>query len=162
MAALEYTVYVGVTNTPGLVNGRFTNKNSEQSTGRMRSRTTPHSRLKCPWFLWGCSMVHGGKNIANGSKNTQFPPIMRVVHKRPHCHHAYCGCTMHAPCRCSLKISIRGASWFAAWTRSLQCSHLTSTIYPWSPARKKLGFGLLRPRGGLSNICARATKPEAV
>ena len=51
---------------------------------------TPHSRLKRP-RLWGCSMVHKGKNIANGSKNPQFPPVMcapcprraRTVHKRP-------------------------------------------------------------------------------
>ena len=44
--------------------------------------------------LWGCSMVHRGKNIVNGSKKTQFFPVMRalcalcpccvrVVHKRP-------------------------------------------------------------------------------
>ena len=26
--------------------------------------------------LWGCSMVHRGKNIVNGSKNPQFLPVM--------------------------------------------------------------------------------------
>ena len=45
----------------------------------------------CP-TLWGCSMVCIRKNIANCSKNPQFPPVMcalclrcaRAVHKRPH------------------------------------------------------------------------------
>ena len=47
--------------------------------------------------LWGCSMVHRGKNIVNGSKNLQFLPAMcalcvpcprraRTLHKRPLTH----------------------------------------------------------------------------
>ena len=34
--------------------------------------------------LWGCSMVHRGKNIANGSqKSPMSPRNVRAVHKRP-------------------------------------------------------------------------------
>ena len=29
--------------------------------------------------LWGCGMVHRGKNTVNGSKNPQFPPVMCVL-----------------------------------------------------------------------------------
>ena len=36
--------------------------------------------------LWGCSMVHRGKNIVNGSKKYPiYPCNVRAVHQRPQC-----------------------------------------------------------------------------
>ena len=43
--------------------------------------------------LWGCSMVHRGKNIVNGCKNTQFPPVMKAP-----C--VLCACCAQTPPRC--------------------------------------------------------------
>ena len=52
----------------------------------MRSRTTPHSRLKRPRLLLGCGMIHMGKNIANGSEKPQFPPVLCALCARRACY----------------------------------------------------------------------------
>ena len=87
--------------------------------------------------LCGCSMVHRGKSIVNGSKNTQFPCAMCVRHAR----------TVHkSPCGVDTSGWGHRAFWrmqICGWTCGASCS-CWRTVSPFNRCRRMLGWKAMK------------------